>query len=933
MNRGGRTGGRAATRYVRLLLPALLLALALGGDGPAREARADTSEYVRGSLTLLTNNGARVDWSPDGQTIYFDRRGGDGFWDIWRMDVDGGNQSCVTCGNAQLPARNVGNPKVDPSGRYMALQAEKASHDFAPPSMTEPGIGRFNDIWVLDLYTSLAYQISNVSSSGVAGVLHPHFDHESGRLMWAQLQGAGTGQFNDWAIVVADFLTSPFPHAENPAVYNPGPNPGWFETHGFGPDGSWIYFSCSPLAGMDDVNGDICRMDFSNPSQVTRLTSSSGLNGEPAEWDEHAHLSPQGDAFIFMSSNGYGPSPYPQIDQLKTDAWIMNADGTGQTRVTYFNQPGSQDSIGEQAIVSDLDWNPDGTAIVMRVQFRFTANPDRIYILLLCRDANSDSACDAAASPYPANAVAVQSDTVGPGDDLLFTSIRHLPSQPPSGQQWYPEVFALDVDTMAYHRLTWLDSQAMRHMALSPDHRKLAMTRIPSDTTGDGHLDEMDGQVVWIVDLVAGKAWPLTETGDSAGPGGVDWLDNETVVFAYRRSGETQFDIAKADYRTRVRTKLTNTDPQDEADVGVSADRSMISYVTIDWSQPVGSDEFGPIVKPKIWVANADGSNPRQITDGGPLIGRGGLLSAGDYDPELSPDNSKVAFGRMTQTGTNDPVPGDGMPGWGTDRIYIADVNTLAVTELTQNDSVALIPDWADSGAIYFSEVAITSEHFSNPYLGVATTTASGGLTRIEPYPPDVWKGGVVTKLIPALDSDGDRVPDATDPDDDNDLSPDAAETPCGSDPLNAASVPERTDLPGDDDGDTLVDEALPPGASAYDCDGDGYTGTAETHVFPTAQADQDPCGTDAWPADLTSAGGFSANKVNISDLAAYVGVPRYFNTNVGTNTGDVRYDIVPGSTFGPHINIVDLQSVAFVTAPMLGGARMFNGPSCPWLP
>ncbi len=180
--------------------------------------------------------------------------------------------------------------------------------------------------------------------------------------------------------------------------------------------------------------------------------------------------------------------------------------------------------------------------------------------------------------------------------------------------------------------------------------------------------------------------------------------------------------------------------------------------------------------------------------------------------------------------------------------------------------------------------------------------------------------------------ADGDGFGDACDSgDSDSDLVSDQAEYNCGSPANDAARRPERLDLPGDDDGDTLVDEPLPPGTSAYDCDGDGYAGTAEAHVFPTAQGDQDPCGTDAWPADLTSAGGFSANKVNISDLAAYVGVPRYFNTNVGTNTGDVRYDIVPGSTFGPHINIVDLQSVAFATAPMLGGARMFNGPACPW--
>ncbi len=187
-----------------------------------------------------------------------------------------------------------------------------------------------------------------------------------------------------------------------------------------------------------------------------------------------------------------------------------------------------------------------------------------------------------------------------------------------------------------------------------------------------------------------------------------------------------------------------------------------------------------------------------------------------------------------------------------------------------------------------------------------------------------------------AADFDGDGVPDASDTDDDNDSYGDALETPCGSNSRNAASMLERVDgafAGADDAADTLIDEALPPGATANDCDSDGYAGSAEASVFASSTGDQDPCGTNGWPADLTDAGGFSANRVNISDLASFVGVPRYLNTNVGTNPGDARWDVVPGSTFGAHINIIDLQSIAFGTAPMLGGTRMFNGPSCPWAP
>ena len=90
----------------------------------------------------------------------------------------------------------------------------------------------------------------------------------------------------------------------------------------------------------------------------------------------------------------------------------------------------------------------------------------------------------------------------------------------------------------------------------------------------------------------------------------------------------------------------------------------------------------------------------------------------------------------------------------------------------------------------------------------------------------------------------------ADDADDDNDGVADVAEQNCGGNATNPNIRPERIDdsfTGKDDDGDTVVDEALPGGASGFDCDGDGYKGSAEDHVFsPAARGDQDACGIDA---------------------------------------------------------------------------------------
>jgi hypothetical protein len=182
----------------------------------------------------------------------------------------------------------------------------------------------------------------------------------------------------------------------------------------------------------------------------------------------------------------------------------------------------------------------------------------------------------------------------------------------------------------------------------------------------------------------------------------------------------------------------------------------------------------------------------------------------------------------------------------------------------------------------------------------------------------------------------------------------------CGSQAVDETSIPERvagTFLGQDDDGDTLVDEALPSGAELFDCDGDGYTGDAEDHVFSyVAQTDGDQkvCGeydtgfvnldpnqTSAtpslrWPSDLvTGSIPDSTLKVNIADLASFVAPVRYLGNNVGTNPGDVRWDISPGPGLLPvDINVLDLSLlVAGPTGnpPMFGGARAFAGPTCPW--
>jgi myo-inositol-hexaphosphate 3-phosphohydrolase len=123
-------------------------------------------------------------------------------------------------------------------------------------------------------------------------------------------------------------------------------------------------------------------------------------------------------------------------------------------------------------------------------------------------------------------------------------------------------------------------------------------------------------------------------------------------------------------------------------------------------------------------------------------------------------------------------------------------------------------------------------------------------------------------------------------------------------------------------------------GAPSNDTDGDGYTdGDESLHIGTDAF---DACGADAWPSDVVSEGS-SHNRLDIYDLAGFLGPIRRYETSPGDLNFDARFDLKPGPMLGtgPSIDVLDLvMTFAGDTGfpPMLGGARAFDQ-SCPIAP
>lgn len=221
------------------------------GAGPAGSTSAAATEYrvahIRTLLSGLAPGSGHVDWSSDGQWIAFDRVGGDGFSDVYRVHPDGSGDECLTCAHPDLPNRHQGNSDWHPGGRFLVFQAELASHILdAWHGPCAPGSGFFNDLYVLDLASvgqHEAHLLTRVRSGAPAGgSLHPHFSHDGSRLFWGDLEGAG-GYYGNWRLAVADFVPGPGPRLDNVRYYEPARLDNWYESHGWSRNGDRLYFT------------------------------------------------------------------------------------------------------------------------------------------------------------------------------------------------------------------------------------------------------------------------------------------------------------------------------------------------------------------------------------------------------------------------------------------------------------------------------------------------------------------------------------------------------------------------------------------------------------------------------------------------------------------------------------------------------------------
>ncbi|MCP5432764.1 MAG: PD40 domain-containing protein [Alphaproteobacteria bacterium] len=304
--------------------------------------------------------------------------------------------------------KHVGNPAWSPDGKYIAFQAQIPSVPSLYNNVCEPGIGTFNDVYIV--MTSSPYTVTKLTS-GITypasgdpqGVLHPHWSHSKHgsanvyTVLWAERVSDGSGPYppqgGKWTIKARTVNTTtgalgsivdldPFPSTDY-----------FYETHAFSPDDGTFYFTRgSNNSGSLDY--DIYRVPTSYDASTGAISFGTPVNQIPDSWDytknqsgativgwdEHA-IARQGDgAIVWMSSKGrQGTAPLGVRELawntstllVQSEFWKMNADASnwttgGTVQLTDFNA-----DTGSRWISSDFAWDPDPatpTRFIGRVQ-------------------------------------------------------------------------------------------------------------------------------------------------------------------------------------------------------------------------------------------------------------------------------------------------------------------------------------------------------------------------------------------------------------------------------------------------------------------------------------------------------------------------------------------------------------------------------------
>jgi Tol biopolymer transport system component len=231
------------------------------------------------------------------------------------------------------------------------------------------------------------------------------------------------------------------------------------------------------------------------------------------------------------------------------------------------------------------------------------------------------------------------------GTTIVFGSQRETGS--------YGQLFLMDADGSDVRRLTFsaVDGKAVidDYAHWSPDGKRIVFQRT---SRRDGHMDAD----IWIIDYATLEERQLTDTPDAWDSTPSFTADSNGVMFESSRA--RIFSIYRLDLDTMAVTRLTGEDVGRATGGKESPDATRIMFT----AQGAGDTE--------VFVANADGTNIRQLTDNDAL----------DTYPHWSPDGARILF-QSARDGNNE--------------VYVMNADGTDQRRLTDDPGSDADPHWA----------------------------------------------------------------------------------------------------------------------------------------------------------------------------------------------------------------------------------------------
>ena len=352
-----------ARRYsLPVLIPCLTAALTLTA-APARAADPEAGEVLR--IERWIEGGARVDWSRQGEWLAYDKAGTDGRYDVYVTSTDRLAERCLTCEMYALRKDNVLNPVWHPAGKRLVVQVQSHPKRLKfvadPLQLLTPDRAVHSELYDIDRLGKHFTLLTRFDDNGSA-VLDPHFSYDGERLLWSERIKSRKGRYGAWQLRSARFQVSRagIPKLRKIESY-PAPADALIVPQGYTPDDRGALVAANLEPGQSPDTLDLYRLPFDG-SEPERLTHSRGGA------EEHARLSPTGRHLAFTSNAEIrGTEPDQTVPPTaRRELWLMDADGANKRRLTFFNDPTSDHSLGH-TYVGDLAWRPGGDQIAVHV--------------------------------------------------------------------------------------------------------------------------------------------------------------------------------------------------------------------------------------------------------------------------------------------------------------------------------------------------------------------------------------------------------------------------------------------------------------------------------------------------------------------------------------------------------------------------------------